>query len=85
MFGLLENALAVSSAEGLSNTECCWCGNNGKHSKDDIRVTCHSAEAFLFRPQEPSRWSNLPISALLKGAVAIGQNCDYIKALSKWI
>jgi len=52
---------------------------------DDIRVTCHSAEAFLFKPQELSPWVKLPKSALLKGTMAIGQNCYHIKSLSKGI
>lgn len=74
-----------SSAEGWSDTVCCCSGNNGKHSKGDIRVTCHSAEAFLSKPQELSLWNNLPISASLKCTMEIGQNCDHIKSLSKWI
>lgn len=76
---------AFSSAEGWSNTVCCWSGNNGKHTKDDIRVTCHSAEAFLSKPQDLSPWVKLPVSALHKGTMAVGQNCYHIKSLSKWI
>lgn len=76
---------SFSSEEGWANTVCCCSGNNGKHSMDDIRVTCHSAEAFLSQPQKLSPWVKLSISALLKGTMAIGQNCNHIKSLSKWI
>ncbi len=78
MFGLFRDipmtTLVVfffSSAEGWSDIVCCCSGNNGKHTKGDIRVTCHSAEAFLYKPQELSLWNNLSISALLKCTIIL--------------
>ncbi len=75
MFGLFRDipmtTLVVfffSSAEGWSDIVCCCSGNNGKHT---IRVTCHSAEAFLYKPQELSLWNNLSISALLKCTIIL--------------